>query len=101
MTRTRGLLLLITILASLCWAATSAAAQSTQPGAAPAPSPAPTLAPTLAPTAAPTPVPTPEPTAVFVSTSPQPLLIGGVETDKTPVGVAPGTTVGIEDSPYY
>jgi hypothetical protein len=63
------------------WGVTIASAQTTAP--------------------APTPSPTPEPTVILVTTSPQPLLIGGMETEKTPISVGLGTRVCIQDSLYY
>jgi hypothetical protein len=63
------------------WSATTASAQTTAPS--------------------PTPIPTPEPTVVVMSNSPQPLLIAGMEVDKTPVGVPVGVNICIEDSVYY
>src|SRR5215216_2141741 len=49
----------------------------------------------------PSPTPTPEPSLMIVSNSPQALLIGGMEIDKSPVNVSPGTNVCIADSVYY
>jgi hypothetical protein len=76
-----------------CWGVSIALAQDAPQPAPPAPPPSPS------PTPAPT--PTPEPSLTIISTSPEPLLVDDMETDKTPVGVSAGTKVCIEDDVYY
>src|SRR5437868_1410651 len=77
------------------WGASGAMAQSAAPPAQATPASPTTPNPTPSPTA------TPEPTAVIITTSPQPLLVGGMEVDKTPATVLLGTNVCVARSTFY